>query len=230
MKNILNVSECFYSIQGEGLTMGIPAVFLRLGGCNLLCKGKGWTCDSIAVWSKSKATIFEEVIPSEWIERLAAGAHLVITGGEPLLQQQRINAYLIFFMENYGFLPVIEIETNGTIMPNPDLIACVKYWNCSPKLSNSGESYERRVNELALNHIAKFPGCFKFVISDTADTLEVLNDFNFLDPKKFIFMPAGDTQELLSFTRPVVAQLCVNLGIRYCDRLHIAIWNQKTGV
>ena len=69
MKNKLVVSEKFYSIQGEGQTMGVPAVFLRLGGCNLLCKGKGWVCDSIEVWKKGVSTPFNEVL-TEYIEQL----------------------------------------------------------------------------------------------------------------------------------------------------------------
>ena len=60
----LNISEQFYSIQGEGRTVGVPALFLRLQGCNLTCGGKktvltgnkqdgaSWRCDTIEVWTK----------------------------------------------------------------------------------------------------------------------------------------------------------------------------------
>ena len=42
MKSIkLAISEIFFSIQGEGKTVGIPSVFVRLGGCNLICGGEG---------------------------------------------------------------------------------------------------------------------------------------------------------------------------------------------
>ena len=58
--NHLLVSEVFYSLQGEGSTMGIPAVFLRLSGCNLLCDG-AWRCDTIEVWQKGHKTEFEDV-------------------------------------------------------------------------------------------------------------------------------------------------------------------------
>ena len=62
----LIVSEYFYSIQGEGKTMGVPSVFIRLTACNLMCGGRGtekdfklhngatWRCDSIEVWRKGK--------------------------------------------------------------------------------------------------------------------------------------------------------------------------------
>ena len=112
MSNIqqLAVSEYFYSLQGEGRTMGIPAIFLRLTGCNLMCGGYGvekdgilrddatWVCDTIAVWIKGTTYSFPELIvllnsQLDFVARLKKGVHLVITGGEPLLQQKRIVAF-----------------------------------------------------------------------------------------------------------------------------------------
>jgi organic radical activating enzyme len=226
----LNVSEVFYSIQGEGVTMGTPSVFLRLGGCNLLCKGKGWVCDTIAVWQKSVATEFENVIPIEWVKRLSYGAHLVITGGEPLMHQEQLIKFIEWFGGRYNFFPYIEVETNGTIVPDHRLSQNVDRWNVSPKLNNSGETFERRHNELALRCFNNLTSCFKFVICSEGDVLEVLQDFKGLDFKKVVLMPGGDTQELLNITRPIVAEECIRLGVKYCDRLHIVIWNQKTGV
>ena len=43
--NKLSISEVFYSIQGEGKTVGIPSVFVRLAGCNLMCGGMGTQFD-----------------------------------------------------------------------------------------------------------------------------------------------------------------------------------------
>ena len=86
MKKLI-VAETFYSIQGEGQTMGKPSVFLRLGGCNLLCKSEDWVCDSIEVWQKGKAVLFSEVLQEDYIKRLREGAHLIITGGEPLIHK-----------------------------------------------------------------------------------------------------------------------------------------------
>ena len=231
----LAVSETFYSIQGEGQTMGIPAVFLRLGGCNLLCESKNWRCDTIEVWRKSNAVEFDKVLLPEYIERLKEGAHLVITGGEPLMQQFRITEYLGWFMYQYKFLPKIEVETNGTIIPENDLDTLVNYWNVSPKLSTAGEQNKRevRVSDVALRAFNNSStGCiFKFVISCEEDILEVLEEFSpYIDMKKVWFMPAGSTQEELAKNRVMVAEKCRDMGIKFCDRLHIVIWNLKTGV
>jgi organic radical activating enzyme len=238
-KNILAVSEVFYSIQGEGQTMGIPAVFLRLGGCNLLCESKSWVCDTIEVWRKSKATTFENVLTEEQLERLKKGAHLVITGGEPMMHQKKIETYLSWFMSTYQFLPIIEIETNGTISAEWYLSFNVDFWNVSPKLSSAGEqnTFAMRINHNALKQFISFgqKTIFKFVVESQKDIDEILEIFNHAQfektpLKQIVLMPAGCSQEELYDTRLFVAEKCREYGFRYSDRLHVVIWNQKTGV
>lgn len=233
MKKI-NVSECFYSIQGEGQTMGTPAVFLRLGGCNLLCESKNWRCDTIEVWRKSIATPFDKVFTDDQLNSLKGRAHLIITGGEPLMHTEKIIEFLDWILQTHRFLPVIEIETNGTIVPHDKLIQYVSYWNVSPKLSSAGEqnTYEMRVNWDALNKFDIQVGAiFKFVISCDEDVKEVQDVFlSKLRREKIYFMPAGSNQDELSSTRLMTAEHSKKLGVSYSDRLHVAIWNMKTGV
>jgi organic radical activating enzyme len=236
-KTKLPVSELFYSIQGEGITMGIPAVFLRLGGCNLLCKSDKWVCDTIEVWQKSKAIEFENILPEDYIEKLKQGAHLVITGGEPLLHQTTIYDYLMWFNSKYEFSPFVEIETNGTILPNDNLIANVDIFNVSPKLSSIGAHNKEviRKNPYALKYLNTQTKrtIFKFVISGEEDVNELFTQYvdeGLVDVSKLVLMPAGSSQEELAITRPFVAQICIDKVAMYCDRLHIVIWNMKTGV
>lgn len=227
----LIVSEVFYSIQGEGATMGIPSIFLRLAGCNLYCEGKGWRCDTIEVWQKGKAMDFNAVLSEEFVIRLREGAHLIITGGEPLLHQQSIVKFIEWFKYNFNFKPFIEIETNGTLLPKEDLYGLVEQWNVSPKLSSSGEAADKRIQEHVLNffHISPF-AIFKFVISDEADIQELLQDYySFLSAKVYL-MPAGSSRDELNKTRELTARSAILMGLKYSDRLHIVIWNKKTGV
>jgi 7-carboxy-7-deazaguanine synthase len=229
----LFVAETFSSIQGEGQTMGKPAVFLRLSGCNLLCNGVGWICDTIEVWRKGTRTKFENVLTDEQVKELEKGSHLIITGGEPLLHQNAIERYILWFWRTKGFQPAIEIETNGTIMPSKALVANVHYWNVSFKLSTSGEPWERRVHEDVLRFFSRgaYNVIFKIVISCESDGLELVNDFqDIIDFRKLVLMPAGATREELNATRPIAAELAKTLHARYSDRLHIAIWDKKTGV
>jgi 7-carboxy-7-deazaguanine synthase len=227
----LAVAETFYSIQGEGTSSGCPAVFLRLGGCNLLCKGKGWECDTIAVWKNSRSVHFDDVLTHDQIDKLCNGAHLVITGGEPLLHQDRLLHFIDYLYNTHNCKPYIEVETNGTLLPLKPFAYFIDQWNVSFKLSNSGECWNRRVNEVALRYFNdQLNAQFKIVIANEADVLELMQDFDFINMSKVILMPAGATQEELNITRPIVVELCKRLIFRYTERQHIVIWNKKTGV
>lgn len=229
----LIVSETFHSIQGEGQTMGVPSVFLRLSGCNLLCESKEWTCDTIEVWKHGKATEFEYVFTDEQFEMLGRGDHLIITGGEPLLHQIAVKEFLTWLSKKLGKWAIVEIETNGTIIPDKDLFPMVRFWNVSPKLSNSGMPVDKRINETALHaicaNVAKDRVIFKFVVNKESDFLEIIQDYN-LPIKCVVLMPAGASQQELAVTRPVVADLCKKTGLRYSERLHVGIWDKATGV
>lgn len=232
--NTLTISEKFTSIQGEGQTAGTPAIFIRLSGCNILCKSEHWVCDTIEVWKKGVKTEFKDVLTVKEICDLKNFyTHLVFTGGEPLLHQAAINAFLKFIKNTYGFLPVVEVETNGTIVPSLNLINKVEYWNCSPKLLSSGVVEQKRFKPQAIEYInnyCKNPS-FKFVISNSNDVHEIFKKYaDYIDHENYIFMPAGENQAQLEKTRLLTVQAAMKYEVKYCDRLHIVIWNQKTGV
>ena len=245
------VSEYFYSLQGEGRTMGIPAIFLRLTGCNLICGGYGaeddgilrdgatWICDTMQVWMQGTTYTFEALMPilneaTDFVNRLKNGVHLVITGGEPLLQQKRIVAFLEFLEREYGLNPIIEIETNATIIPLPALDARVSYWNTSPKLFNSGMPENKRLLPDVLQWFkANKNTMFKFVIRCEEDWQEIKNAWlenDLIDKNKIVLMPAASSLEELLQVNKLVAEICIREQIRMSTRLHVEIWNQLTGV
>lgn len=125
----LKVNEIFYSLQGEGVYTGTPAVFVRLSGCNRCCA----FCDT-------DFSAFEEMSEEEIVEAAAAypARHLVLTGGEPALQ---ITAEFVGKLKAAGFF--VQIETNGSL-PVPENIDWV---TCSPKAPSWAI---RRVDELKL--------------------------------------------------------------------------------
>lgn len=112
---MIKVNEIFYSLQGEGHFSGVPAVFIRLSGCNLRCP----FCDT----EHSSGTL---MTPRQIAESAAAypTRHAVITGGEPGLQ---LNDKLIDALHALGFY--IQIETNGTVT----LPEGIDWITCSPK-------------------------------------------------------------------------------------------------
>jgi 7-carboxy-7-deazaguanine synthase len=239
----LAVSEVFYSIQGEGKTTGVPAVFVRLAGCNLMCGGKGtekdgklhdgatWRCDSIEVWIKGKSKPYADILPIECQEAIRNGAHVIITGGEPMLQQKNIVGFIEYMQQNLNEDVYIEIETNGTIFPSEEMQGLVDQWNVSPKLANSGMPKEDRINIDVLTGLSYYHTQYKFVVSSGKDWEEIKQDFLPYLPKNYItLMPAGSNQDELKETKEVVAEICKENYLRLTNRLHIDIWNKKTGV
>jgi 7-carboxy-7-deazaguanine synthase len=249
--NKIAVSEFFYSLQGEGRTIGVPAFFIRLTGCNLICGGFGvekdgilrdnasWKCDTISVWMKGTTYSFEQltdllIIKFNFIELLNSGVHLVITGGEPLLQQERLVFFLEYLRLYHNCSPVVEIETNVTFIPIKELDALVSYWNCSPKLQNSGMPLHLRIKkDVLLFFKENRKTMFKFVISDYADYEEIEEDFlntDLVNKNQIVLMPAADSLDKLLTVNKVVAEICIKNQIRMSTRLHVEIWNQLTGV
>ena len=242
MKNSLPIAESFYSIQGEGMTTGYPAVFVRLAGCNLMCGGNGtqfdkelhngatWRCDTVEVWMQGKMKPFEECLDEESKKALVNGANLIMTGGEPMMNQDKVVEFVKWVRENLNKNTWVEVETNGTIPVTIETQTEVSQFNCSPKLSNSGNDKNIRYNKVVLEQLNQLNTQFKFVISSEEDWKEVQEDFAFIDKPKIWLMPAGENQELLNETKQVVAELAKEHYLKYTNRLHIEIWNQKTGV
>ena len=141
----LDIQHIFATLQGEGIYAGHPAVFIRLGGCNLACN----FCDTeFETFSPLPLTkIIDKVITlsGNGIRKL-----VVITGGEPFLQPI---APLCEALLQHRFK--IQIETNGTLYR--EIPAEVDIM-CSPK--NNGKGYFP-VREDLLAHIT----AFKFIIS-----------------------------------------------------------------
>lgn len=105
------ISEIFFSAQGEGSSIGRPSVFVRFYGCNLEC-GFCDTCSPMFL-ELGAQEIFAEIRSVmgdfDYTEESLKGLRCVFTGGEPLLQLDRC---LIKGVEDLGMSPCI--ETNGS--------------------------------------------------------------------------------------------------------------------
>jgi len=215
MKLLLN--EIFESIQGEGPNVGRPSVFLRLGGCNLACT---W-CDSKFTWdpevSDNKVVSIEEVVTEI---KSHPTKHLVITGGEPLMQQEKIRAVLESLPEHTA-----EIETNGSYPCQiTDLLEQI---NCSPKLSNSGNKpYNLQIKPSEKRAI------FKFVVQSPSDLSEILEFIteNRIPTEKVYLMPEGQTREEVNSKNEWLKEICEKEGFNFTPRLHIMLYDDKRGV
>ncbi len=228
----LKVSEIFESLQGEGPSVGTPCVFLRLATCNLRCT---W-CDTAYTWDWEKYRYEDEVrsmdVGSVATRLLEASARrLVVTGGEPLLQQ----ASLLQLLERIdgeaeGFF--VEVETNGTLAPERELAARVDQWNVSPKLANSGEPERRRLNLDALRALlATGRSWLKLVVATEADADEALALAEAVAwPRdRVLLMPEAASREALAERAPDVARASQARGVRFSSRLHLELWGGERG-
>lgn len=233
--DLLYVSEFFTdTIQGEGVSTGIASTFLRMKGCTLDCV---W-CDSSSVWREGHAYSFQELfsLMEEYdvINKLFLGQHLILTGGSPLKQQVMLTKFITQFIAIYQFKPYIEVENECVLMPTPEFEQLVDQWNNSPKLASSEMKERSRYNTLVLSHMGVLDNSwFKFVIDCEKDWQEIQQmyiDTHFIKKEQILLMPCGENQELLNNTRPLVVEMAIRHGVRFCDRLHVTIWDKKTGV
>jgi organic radical activating enzyme len=244
---MLRVSETFYSIQGEGPTTGYPSIFLRLQDCNFMCGGAGgyllnkgkakWWCDTEVVWRKGKPYENNELLEfwktNNWLKKENELPHLVITGGEPLLQQDDIVDF-IQFCKKSGYDFYVEIETNGSILPSDKFMQLLNQINCSPKLSNSGMIKQMRIQENVMKSYSQNNKVvFKFVLVDNEDYKEMMEEFikPFNIPKYRVWlMPGAIDRQELEKNLPVLAEICKENGFKLATRLQIEVWNRTVGV
>ncbi len=228
-------------MQGEGASAGRPSVFLRLQNCNLHCGQNdiGWQCDAWYTWDSNTPEYWQETTlrsPEDVAEELAASwqdnfgdeitlrPNLVMTGGEPLLQQDRLVRVL-------PHLPGwnTEIETNGTVVPREEFTDT--QINCSPKLASSGNSLIARRREKALQAIATFPNYWlKFVITgegDIAEVQEVVEIANGGDYSRVILMSEGVVARELTESDQRLKEIAGELGCSVTARNHIYWFGDK---
>jgi len=232
--------EIFETLQGEGPHVGRPSVFVRLSGCNLHCR---W-CDTPYTW-RWHGTRFDHVrpetfdrgeeqillSPNDLVERLREfpTRALVFTGGEPLAQQRAIAQVAALLDESFS----LDFETNGTLIPLPELAARTHAWVVSAKLSNSGMAPAMRLREPALRWFAASPAAwFKWVIQGPDDLaeLDALVAHLGLPADRQILMPEGTDPATLRARAPAVAQAALERGWRFSDRLHVHLYGGGRGV
>ena len=246
MSTKLQVNEIFGpTLQGEGPSTGEPAVFLRLATCNLNC----WWCDTPYTWAYSANKARLHVSGNAHLARVEVHAmeieevrehllelrgdrqlHLVITGGEPMLQQRALVALLCD--EEFAEKFYVEVETAGTIGVLPEMWSYVDQWNVSPKLPSSGNEFSKRFRPEVLQELQLRNTAFKFVVSDDADLhdVELIVDTLQIPPTRVWLMAEGATrQEQLVNARPV-AEEAIFRGWRFSPRLHTLLWDNARGV
>ena len=221
----MKIAEIFHSIQGEGILLGMPSMFLRTSGCNLRCS---W-CDTPYTSLKPEGSDYSV---EQLVEAAKQARHVVITGGEPMIMPQ--------ITELTGRLRAaghhITIETAGTRF---EQVQC-DLMSISPKLANStpeGEfavRHERlRIQPDTLRQLmAAYEYQLKFVIREPADMCETDNLVRDLKakPEQVVLMPEGVDPAVLRERGRWIAETCKERGYRFSPRLHVDLYGNRRGV
>ncbi len=234
----LNLSEIFASIQGEGRYLGTPSIFVRTSGCNLRCQWNGTRCDTpYTSWEARGSLMTVEDVCARVValaDKHPAVRHVVITGGEPMLQPHLHE--LVRRLHEEGYYQTI--ETNGT-MANP---LEADFISISPKLASSvpddprlAASHEKlRIVPEALTYwVENYDYQFKFVINEAEDEAEIDQLLATLKPEvppqRIYLMPQGiDAAQLAEHGKLCIA-ICLRRGWRYTPRAHIEIYGNRPG-
>jgi organic radical activating enzyme len=225
--------------------MGQPSIFVRTSLCNLHCS---W-CDTDYTWNWEgtrfthdndvlpgyrkfkKQDVIAEMALEEVVEAIQQYPckNVILTGGEPMLQQPALAALMQALGQDYWF----EVETNGTLLPDPDFEAAVHQYNVSPKLSNSNNSQKLRERPKVYRYFAQSDRAhFKFVVANPAELEEVqgLIQRYAIKPSRVYLMPEGTSTERLAEKQAWLVEACKAHGFNFTSRLHIFIYGNKRGV
>jgi len=223
------VAETFVSLQGEGMLAGVPSFFVRASGCNLRCR---WCDTAYTSWApegrrRQVAELVEEAVES-------GASHVVVTGGEPLLQREVGQLTAALRREDLH----VTVETAGTAAPDfeCDLLSL------SPKTANSDPAGRWRARhrqtrarlEPLRRLLVRFPeNQLKFVIVEKADideVLELIASLDVADRSRVLLMPEGRSARDAAARAGMVAALCVEHGFRYTPRLQLDLFGGGRGV
>lgn len=236
--------EVFDTIQGEGRNIGKHTAFIRLSECNQSCswcdtpqtwaftEKKAESHDTNTVYSKLDWQIQKEV--TEAVDKVfeANQESVVITGGEPLMQQKAV-VNLIKGLREKNPDYYTEIETAGTIAIQDDLLELLDKINVSPKLENSGNPLAKRRKGPALEKLASAEKTdFKFVVTKPEDVDEILElvEISGISHDRVFLMPEGRTPEEIQAHAVMVGDLVKQYGFNMTTRLHILMYGQKRNV
>jgi 7-carboxy-7-deazaguanine synthase len=236
----LPVSEILYSWQGEGPSIGVPAVFVRFTGCNLHCH---WCDTTYASW-KAEWRNAEWLTPQKILARIPehlerSALLIVLTGGEPFLQRSGTRAEVLDELVELACAEAglgLEFETNGTIRPPSHYDRPEISYNVSPKLpsARAGNWDEGGRWRIQFEFWRQAPRArFKFVLG-TMEELAVLDQWveeYGLPLEKVYVMPEGASREeqLKRLGQSGWIDEVLRRQYRLALRAHTLIWGEDRG-
>lgn len=244
----MSISEVYYTLQGEGILIGLPSVIVRFSGCNLQCT---W-CDTPKKKPDPNIT-YDDI--RKVLETNKCN-HLIFTGGEPTLYQQTIKEILVYLKCKIPYPMHYTIETNATTRIAPFLLSCPMHimYSLSPKLSSSGNRYSKQDLIRMFTDLTDNWSAFQLKLCIDMSNLDDLTDTKHILDILNATIPDGKRRPdviLQPVSRPLNASHYVNLyeysqnlnrlyvwakedlntvtnRIRILPQLHKIIWGFKT--
>ena len=218
----MKIYETFESVQGEGMWLGIPSLFIRTAGCNLHCS---W-CDT----PRARTTEDSQEIRVEALVQQAEAVpltHCVITGAEPTLYAEELS---LLCDELHNTFKIVTLETNATryVECSADLVSM------SPKLPGSqADGRTDTWNEDVIKQYAASGAMVQLKIvvgnqDEAMDSILKLSPLNLPKQQVFLMPQARSRQEHLDAAEWLVP-FCTKTGCRFGARLQTLLWNNEPG-
>jgi len=207
----LNITEIFYSLQGEAKEVGIPTVFVRLTGCPLRCN----YCDTAYAFKGNNPLSIESIM--EKVEKY--NTHYVcVTGGEPMAQSNCL--FLLDTLIEAGYK--VSMETSGSIDISPvnKKVSVVM----DLKTPSSTEQSQNRYENIAL---LESKDQLKFVIASRSDfdwCCSILESYDVLSD--VLFSPVYENLKPVDLADWILEK---QLNVRLQVQLHKILWGDTRG-
>jgi len=209
----LRITEIFYSLQGEGRSVGWPTVFVRLTGCPLRC---GY-CDTSYAFQGGEWLTLDEISEkvSSW-----SSQYVTVTGGEPLAQKPCLS--LLTRLCDAGY--EVSLETSGALDISSVDTRVIRVMDL--KTPGSGEMDRNRYENIpCLTERDQV----KFVIGDRADydwSVAQITQHNLAERCEVLFSPVHSQMAPRELADWILAD---QLAVRFQLQVHKILWGDEPG-
>ena len=210
-KTTLNITEIFYSLQGEAKEVGIPTVFVRLTGCPLRCN----YCDTAYAFKGNNPLSIQHIL-----DEVAQynTQYVCVTGGEPMAQSNCLKLLDSLIDSGYN----VSMETSGSIDITPvnSKVSIVM----DIKTPSSTEEHQNRYENLP---ILKSKDQLKFVIASRSDfdwCTEILDNHEV--ESEILFSPVYESLKPVELADWILEK---KLNVRLQVQLHKLLWGDQKG-
>ena len=208
----LKINEIFYSIQGESSYTGLPCIFIRLTYCNLRCS----YCDTEYAFYDGKDISIDDILSK--IKKYPTDL-VMVTGGEPLIQDYCINLMEKLIAKNYSVM----LETSGSMKLNkvPKKVIKIVDFKCP-----SSDMMEKNDWQI-LSDIQKQDE-IKFVIGNKKDydwSKKMITKYKLNELCPVLFSPVYNVMSIQDLSEWILKD---GIKVRLQSQLHKHIWGPET--